>query len=274
MFEISDVIFEISVVAITFVLTKSHYYFTKYRKFKKFKAVFGSGVSLSKDIAFSLPLWSALKGENRGDRYNKSLHDSDGNIIHSENLYGPDQTYAKADILGVNNILVLVNKYIVDPVDFISDNEEISSEEKSVIYVGAPIANYHVREILDSNKSISWDIDLIDTVETKECPERFFFKKDEEEFHTDDKYGYAAIYKCKLHPKYISYLIFGQHESGTEAATRFFTNKFEEISSYEDNMVILLKAPKNKLKTGKIEVVYESKKIKKSIIFKIMDFIF
>lgn len=275
MFQINDIIFEISAVVTTFTLTKLHFFLTMHRKFKKFKAVFGSGVTDSKKIAFSIPLWTAVKDKNREYRYKKSHLDSDGNTLYCENLHGPDLTYAKADVLGVNNILTLVNKYITKPIEIISDDEDINIEEKSIIYIGAPIANYHAKEIFDNNTSILWDINIIETEESKECPERFFFKKEDgQEFHTDEKHGYAAIYKCKLHPKYTSYLIFGQHESGTEAATRFFSNKFEEISSYEDNMSILLKVPIRQLKTKRFEVVYESKKIKKSIFIKILDFIF
>lgn len=273
--QISEIFSEISVAVGTFLVTKAYYSFTEYKKYKIFRTVFGSGVVDSKNIAFSVPLWSAIKNSNRDERYNKSHFDSDGNILNSENLHGPDFTYAKSDVIGVNNVLTLINKYIKEPIEIISDDEDISSEEKSIIYIGSPIANYHAREIFDGNETITWDVNMIETQESNECLESFFFKNiDGKEFHTDNKYGYAAIYKCRLHSKYISYMIFGQHESGTAAATRYFSNKFEEIASYEDNMVIILKTPINKLKTGRTEVVYASKKRKKNLFNKIIDFIF
>jgi hypothetical protein len=116
----------------------------EYYRMRKFRKVFGSGVREPNDLMISVPLWQALEGDRRVNRFLKA--DASGT---REEYYGPSEMYNADDMVAAAYVLNVIGNHFSQPVEYTNDKADAKWNQKTVIIIGSPAANYHARYYME-----------------------------------------------------------------------------------------------------------------------------
>lgn len=213
----------------------------------RFQKAFGSNVKTADDIFFSIPLWSLQERKRTIARFRRV-----DPVGHSEDFYGPTNTFAREDVLGAVYVTEMMARRFKRPIRFMSDDLKIENDtwsKRSAIIVGSPIANYHARGVVRTHEQFH--------------PEDLFVRF--EEIEEDDKSGARSVlrdsatqevfasgeaddYACimRLNNRYgdetlgYVYLLGGIHAEGTQAAAIFLADCWRVFASSDGPAAVLL----------------------------------
>lgn len=140
----------------TTILAAGWTFVRSFIRFRTLRRAFGRNVTQPERFFISVPLWSCKPGDRSVPRFARR-----GPTGALSELYGPDETFAKEDILGGMLISDLLARYFKRPLTVIPDDEKINWDGRTGILVGAQTANFHVDSLLKSFSSAHPDEILI-----------------------------------------------------------------------------------------------------------------
>lgn len=214
-------------------------------RLKRFRKTFGEDVQKAADIVVSVPLWRALPLKNRESRFLKA-----GAHNHHEELYGPDEMFNRQDMRSAAYVVNVFGNQFAQEVKYTNDSEELSWTSKTVVIIGAPVANLHgalilatIRERIASKKSDQDGKDIL-----KNLPEFKDMKEDEKtgarsyifdpvsgrEFRASRATEYGMVLRIPnifADPRrFFIFFVGGIHASSTREAGRLFNEHWTRLA--------------------------------------------
>ncbi len=229
----------------TTLLAASWTFARRFLMFRTLKRAFGRNVTKPERFFISVPLWSCKPCDRAVARF--ARRNPAGEAVE---LYGPDETFAKQDILGGMLISDLLARFFKRPLQVVPDDEKINWEGRTGILVGAQTANFHVASLMKVFGAAHPDEILIETVlqeENEDTKGRIMFRDvaDGVEYRSDYDIEYALVMRLNNHfsedrTGYI-YILAGVHASGTYAAAQFLRNRWKRFARRSGPAAVLLR---------------------------------
>lgn len=229
----------------TTILAGSWTFAMRFWRFRTLRRAFGRNVTSPEKFFISVPLWSCKPGDRAVPRFSRKSPTG-----QSEELYGPDNTFAMEDILGGMLISDLLARYFKKPLAVIPDDQKIDWDGRTGILIGAQTANFHVASVIKTFESTYPD-DLLIDIEVHEENEdtkskiSFVDKTDGTVFRSDYECEYALVQRLSNRfsedkTGYI-FVLAGVHASGTYAAAQHLRNRWHRFARHAGPAAILLR---------------------------------
>lgn len=225
---------------------------------RRFRKVFGKSVHGADDVMICLPLWSVKPGDPTIPRFSRQRP---GGVDAGPNkeLYGPTNTFAEEDVLGMVRISDMMARVFKQPIRITGDNTELEWSGKTVILVGSDQGNFYTESVLHLLR------DEID------CAMEFGFEYDYEEnptegaivichnnkkYKTDANTEYAYVIRLQnsldqerpADENYI-FVVAGVHAAGTYAAAYFLSRNWRKFARHKGNASVLLRLQRGRAYT-------------------------
>ena len=137
-------------VGIAFVFLVVGFSFQKIRRLlhhRKFKRAFGFVVESGANVAISMPFWTLKTNERESPRFLKKSTWSG----EEEEYYGPTETFSADDVKASRELSAVVSEVFPQPTLIVSDRDPLQFEDRIVLIIGSPIANFHARNIFQGD---------------------------------------------------------------------------------------------------------------------------
>lgn len=196
---------------------------------RKFKRAFGFVVEGGNQFVISLPFWTLIRNERETPRFLKISPSG-----QEEPYYGPTDTFSADDTKASNEVSYILTSTFPRPPVIFPDREALVFDEKTIIMIGSPIANFHARSIFQSDFfELGKDRPFIfkEKEETTASPSRTFLYSNlsNKEYYNDSGHDVAVVQRIK-NPKcedgYL-YIIAASHAEGTFGAAKYLRNNWE-----------------------------------------------
>lgn len=220
------------VAALTFVISRAKGFW----RGRTFRRIFGKGIKGSEDIVVSVPLWRAIPGDIPGDRSKKRFEKAGHPAPHFH--YGPDEMYNRQDMFAAAHILNVLNTHLEKEVNYSNDYETPHWDQKTVVLIGAPSANEHVRyyleELRQRRPNEVFPCFLVhDETDDASAGARIHDPKSGKEYRSDGKYDYGLVLRLpnvfSKNSNHFVFLIAGIHEWSTREAGRLFNARWNTL---------------------------------------------
>lgn len=242
---VSNWISELSLLALGALATLLTRWWRRSVQMGALRRAFGRTVADPRKFFLSVPLWSCKEGDRGTPRFARRSPTG----IREEH-YGPDDTFAKDDILGAMLISDMLARYFKKPLTVIPDDEKINWDQRTGILIGAQTANFHVGSVLKAYEStypddILVEIRLHEENEETQCKLAFIDKADGTVFMSDDSQEYALIHRLSNRfsedkAGYI-FIVAGVHSTGTYAAAQYLSNRWAWFAKKPGSAAVLLR---------------------------------
>jgi hypothetical protein len=228
-------------------------------RMRKFRMVFGHGVISSSDLTVSAPLWFAPDTKREHPRFVKA--DYFGNRA---NLHGPDEVYSRDDMLAATYIINVIGNHFFELPLYSNDAEEPIWNSKTIIILGAPLANYHAKFYLDRIRSSKIYENIPIFAEFEETEETgsaccIHIPKSNTNFQFDKKRDYGVVLRipsifAAKKQNYV-FIIAGISSYSTQEAGRLFNMLWPSLANKKRANGFVFEMDYQKPGTG--QIVYE-----------------
>ena len=196
---------------------------------RKFKRAFGFVAQSGENIAISMPFWTLKKNNREIPRFLKKSNWSG----EEEEYYGPTETFSADDVKASREISAVVSEVFPQPTLIVSDRDRLQLENRTVVIVGSPIANFHARNIFQGdffNFGANRPFVFKEKIETTKSPSRTYVvsNNSEREFHSEKAHDIAVVQRLQNPSCKEGYLfiVAASHAEGTFGAASFLRNNW------------------------------------------------
>lgn len=247
-----ELVKEFAKIATIFVAGTSLGFIKNVMRLRTFKRVFGSIAAEKEGFIICLPLWKAIESTRDTFRFSKVGLD---NKVYS--YYGPNDTISQHDNESANEISVLYHSLFLKPISIITDNE-IFDYNKTIIFIGSPIANIRIKSYLESypNKYINFIIQ--EENDDHKSAIGIYDKTNNEVYDSGGNIEFSVIIRSK-NPQCENgffFIIGGAHAEGTLAAARYLRNNWKQISKFDEEFALVLEMPRGNIAFSKVKTCY------------------
>ena len=237
-----------------------------YIKFNEFANVFGKVAKVQDNIILSVPLWELIEPDGGRDipRFTKETFDH-----QKEEYYGPGETISYEDLKACVEIVSVISEVHSKPVKYTLDNDQkYKLKDKTIIMVGAPLANLRARSSFDSYPDVCFD--YVDQKETDKHRAATAIRDKRDNKRIYDCSGekeYSIVMRIQSRHAEDGYLFFvsGAHASGTLAAALYLKDNWQRFKHSEKVAGVLLEMTRGDHSDSKVVKEYGFKRRKRSI---------
>lgn len=243
---------EFAKIATIFVAGTSFGFVKNVIRLRIFKQVFGSIAAENDGFIICLPLWKAIESSRDTVRFSKV--GLDGNVY---SYHGPNDTISQHDNESANELSVLYHSIFVKPISVVTDNENFNYN-KSIIFIGSPIANIRIKSFLESYPNKYIDFIVQDESDNHKSAIGIFDRSNNTIYDSGSKVEYSVITRSKNPQceKGFLFIIGGAHAEGTLAAARHVRINWKNFAKYDDEFAIILEMPRGNIAFPTVKICY------------------
>ena len=218
---------------------------------RRFKRAFGFVVDGGSNFAVSIPLWRLKSNDRNVPRFVKVNPWQAGNF---EEFYGPSETFSSDDTKASRELAAILAEVFPHPPLIVPDSQVVQFENKTVLMIGAPIANFHARSIFQDDLfglGSTRPYIFVEKEETAESPSRVYLYDTQarKSYPGDQGHDMAIVQRVKnpvCEEGYL-FIVAGSHAEGTFGAARYLRRNWESIAKQPigSSVGVLLKVDRN-----------------------------
>ena len=218
---------------------------------RRFKRAFGFVVDGGSNFAVSIPLWTLKSNDRDVPRFVKVNPWQAGK---SEEFFGPSETFSSEDTKASRELAAILAEVFPQPPLILPDSQGVQYENKTVLMIGAPIANFHARGIFQEDVlglGSTRPYIFVEKEESAASPSRvYLYDSQTRNGHHADHVHDAAIVQRVRNPYcddgYL-FIVAGSHAEGTFGAARYLRKNWESIAKQPigSSVGVLLKVDRN-----------------------------
>ena len=197
---------------------------------RKFKRAFGFVVESGTNVAISMPFWTLKTNERGIPRFVKKSTWSG----EEEEYYGPTETFSADDVKASRELSAVVSEVFPQPTLIVSDRDTLQFEDRTVLIVGSPIANFHARNIFQGDffrMGANRPFVFREKDETTHSPSRTYVVStgSRKEYYSDKVHDIGVVQRLR-NPRcddgYL-FIVAASHAEGTFGAARYLRNNWK-----------------------------------------------
>ena len=220
-------------IGIGFVFLVVGLSFQKIRKllfYRRFKRAFGFVVESGANMAISLPFWTLKTNEREISRFlKKSIWSGE-----EEEYYGPTETFSADDVKASRELSAVVSEVFPQPTLIVSDRDILQFEDRTVLIIGSPIANFHARNIFQGDffqMGANRPFVFREKYETTHSPSRTYVvsTNSRKEYYSDKAHDIGVVQRLRnpcCDDGYL-FIVAASHAEGTYGAARYLRNNWK-----------------------------------------------